>query len=95
MEFITEINPAVAVAIGMFIMSLVQAIKPVIAERYIVLVVFLISTIMGLLLALSTDFTSWVDTAIQALLYTGLVASSSAGTYSLAKAVKKENPAGL
>lgn len=97
MEFITDINPAVAIALGTFIMGVVQALKPFIADRFVIAVVFVFSAVIGAILAIGSAAggVHWALTAVQAFIYTGLLVGTSTGAYAVAKAVKKENPAGL
>lgn len=95
--FITEIDPTLLAVLGGVVMGALQGTKAFIDHRYQILALGLFSASIGLLYTVQTApiGAGIAYMSLQTLIYSYLVAAAAAGPYSIVKAVKKENPAGL
>lgn len=93
----TELDPTLLVILGGTIMGLIQAVKPFIPEKYVLVALGAFSTVLGLIVTTTMETVGIGGFLVQAIANTYFIVIAASGPYSIAKTALKteENPKGI
>lgn len=93
----TELDPTMLVVLGGTIMGLIQAVKPFISEKYILVALGSFSTVLAIIVTTTMETVGIGGFLIQAIANAYFIVIAASGPYSIAKTALKseDNPKGI